>query len=110
MDDLKEKENSEAPEINKELLLDVLKTLTKLRKDLPYTMLLYVLDPKITMKFLDIFAGTTVTFPTQAELLECVTFAIVEKYGGYDETPKEVLNGLSRKRYNELRRAANIDD
>ncbi len=96
--------------INKELLLSILETLTKLRKDFPYTMLLYVLDPNTTMKFLDIFAGTTVTFPTQAELLECVTFAIVEKYGGYDEAPKEVLNGLTRKRYNELLRASRIDD
>ena len=108
MDEIKETDDEQ--EINKELLLDVLKTLTKLRKDLPYTMLLYALDPKTVMKFLDIFAGTTVTFPTQAELLECVTFAVVEKYGGYDEAPKEVLNGLSRKRYNELLRAANIDD
>ena len=96
--------------INKELLLDILGTLTKLRKDFPYTMLLYVLDPSTTMKFLDIFAGTTVPFPTRQELLECVTFAITQKYGGYDNTPKEVLNGLTKKRYNELCRAANIDN
>ncbi|MCM1323000.1 MAG: hypothetical protein NC218_02340 [Acetobacter sp.] len=98
------------PPVNKELLLDVLGTLTKLRKDFPYTMLLYVLDPQTVTKFLDVFAGTTVTFPTQQELLECVTFAIVQKYGGFDNAPKEVLNGLTKKRYTELLRAANIDD
>ena len=94
-------------EINKELLLDILETITKLRKDFPYTLLLYVLTPSQSMRFLDIFAGTTVTFPTQTELLECFTFAIVQKYGGYDLAPKEVLNGLTRKRYNELLSAVN---
>ena len=98
---------SQEKEINKELLLDILETVTKLRKDFPYTLLLYVLSPSQTMKFLDIFAGTTVTFPTQAELLECFAFAITQKYGGYDLTPKEVLGGLTRKRYNELLAAVN---
>lgn len=97
-------------DINKELLLEILGTLTKLRKDFPYTLLLYVLQPGQVMKFLDIFAGSTVTFPTPQELLECVTFAMVQKYGGYDKTPKEVLNGLSKKRYLELLSAYNKID
>ena len=96
--------------INKELLLDVLGTLTKLKKDFPYTMLLYVLDPKQIMRLLDIFEGTTVTFPTKEELLQCVTFAITQKYGGYDETPKEVLNGLTKRRYAELLSAITDND
>lgn len=96
--------------INKELLLEVLGTLTKLRKEFPYTLLLYILEPSQAMKFLDIFAGTTVTFPTQQELLECVTFSIVQKYGGYDKTPKEVLNGLTKRRYNELLSAIDISN
>lgn len=98
---------SDEKEINKELLLDILETITKLRKDFPYTLLLYVLTPNQAMRFLDIFAGTTVTFPTQTELLECFTFAITQKYGGYDLTPKEVLGGLTRKRYNEFLSAVN---
>lgn len=93
--------------INKELLLEILGTLTKLRKDFPYTMLLYVLSPDTLMRFLDVFSGTTVTFPTQKELLECITFAITQKYGGYDNTPKEVLNGLTKRRYTELLSAFN---
>ena len=94
-------------EINKELLLEVLGTVTKLRKDFPYTLLLYVLSPEQTMRFLDIFAGTTVTFPTQEELLSCFSFAIAQKYGGYDLAPKEVLGGLTRKQYNDFLSAVN---
>ena len=89
-------------DVNKELLLEVLGNLTKLRKDFPYTLLLYVLDPSQLTKFLDIFAGTTVTFPTQQELMECISFSIVQKYGGFDKAPKEILNGLTKRRYNEL--------
>lgn len=98
---------SDDKEINKELLLDILGTVTKLREDFPYTLLLYILSPSQAMKFLDIFAGVTVTFPTRDELLECFTFAITQKYGGYDQTPKEILGGLSRKRYNEMLDAIN---
>lgn len=89
-------------EINKELLLEILGNLTKLRKDFPYTLLLYALEPQQLTKFLDVFAGTTVTFPTQQELMECITFSIIQKYGGYEKTPKEILNGLTKKRYREL--------
>ena len=88
--------------ISKELLLDILGTLTKLRKDFPYTLLLYVLSPEELMKVLDIMQGSTIKFPTREELLELVTFSISQKYGSYEDTPKEVLNGLTRKRYNEL--------
>lgn len=100
MDNLKE-------EINKELLLEILETLTKIRKDFPYTILLHVLPQSQVMKLLDIFQGTTVTFPTQKELMDCVTFAITVKYGGYDQTPKELLNGFTRTRYKELLSAYN---
>ena len=89
-------------DVSKELLLEILGNLTKLRKDFPYTLLLYVLDPSQLTKFLDIFAGTTVTFPTQQELMECISFSIVQKYGGFDKAPKEILNGLTKRRYNEL--------
>lgn len=92
-------------DINKELLLDILETLTKLRKDFPYTLLLYVLEPDQLMKLLDVFAGTTVTFPTKQELLECITFSIIQKYGGWDKTPVEILSGISKKRYAELLKA-----
>ena len=88
--------------INKELLLDILETLSKLRKGFPYTMLLYVLPPDEVMKVLDIFAGTTVTFPTQQEFLECATFAIARQYDDFDKVPKEILNGLTKRRYKEL--------
>lgn len=89
-------------DINKELLLEILGTLTKIRKGFPYTLLLYVLQPAQVMHFLDIFQGSTVTFPTAQELMECVTFAIVQRYGGYDKAPKEALNGLTKRRYLEL--------
>lgn len=98
---------SDDQQINKELLLDILGTYSKLRTDFPYTLLLYVLEPKQVMKLLDVFAGTTVTFPTQSELLECITFSIIQKYGGWEAAPKEVLSGITRKRYNELLRAVN---
>lgn len=88
--------------IDKTVLLEVLTTLTKLRKDYPYTLLLYVMQPDQLMKVLDVFQGSTITFPTKEELLELVTFSIVKKYESYDKVPKEVLNGLTRKRYNEL--------
>lgn len=97
-------------DINKELLLEILGTLTKLRTAFPYTMLLYVLQPKDLMKLLDVFAGTTITFPTKDELMECITFSIVQKYGGYEQTPREVLNGLTKKRYLELLSAIDSDD
>ena len=97
-------------DINKELLLEILGTLTKLRKDYPYTLLLHILEPNQVMKFLDMFQGTTITIPTQQELLECVTFSMCQKYGGWDKTPKEALNGLTKKRYNELLSAINKID
>lgn len=89
-------------DINKELLLEILGTLTKLRNDYPYTLLLYVLTPEQLMKVLDVLQGSTITFPTRKELLELVTFSIAKKYESYDLVPKEILNGLTRKRYNEL--------
>lgn len=89
-------------QLNKELLLDLLSTLTKLRKDFPYALLLYALQPADLMRLLDVMQGATITFPTQGELLELVSFAATQKYGSYEATPKEVLNGLTKKRYNEL--------
>lgn len=94
-----------ADEISKEVLLQVLGTLAELRKKFPYTLLLHVLTVEQVMQFLDIFAGTTVTFPTQSELLECVTFSIVRKYDSYEVAPKEVVGGLTKQRYVELLRA-----
>ncbi len=89
-------------EISKELLLELLGTLSKLRKDFPFTLLLHVLSAEDTMKLLEIFAGTNVTFPTQKELLECISFCIVHKYGEYEKAPKEITSGISKRRYNEL--------
>lgn len=94
-------------EISKELLLDVLETLTKMRRAFPYTVLLYALEPKQVMTLLDVCQGTTITFPTQEELMRCVTFTLVQKYGSYDATPKELLNGLTRKQYNDILQAIN---
>ena len=88
--------------LNKELLLEVLGNLAKLRKAFPYTLLLYALSPKDVFNLLDIFQGTTITFPTKEELMDCVTFSIVQKYGGYDKTPKEVLNGLTKRKYKQM--------
>jgi predicted component of type VI protein secretion system len=99
-----------AGEISKELLLEILSTLTKLRKRFPYTLLLYVLTPEQLMRVLDVMQGATITFPTKQELLELVTFAIAKKYKSYDKVPKEVLNGLTRKRYNELDAAIQQSD
>ena len=93
--------------ISKELLLEILGNLSKLRKDFPYTLLLHILSVKETMDFLDIFSGCTVTFPTAKELMEVVTFSIVKKYGEYERIPPEVLNGLTKKRYRELLQAYN---
>lgn len=89
-------------DISKDLLLEILGTLTKLRKDFPYTLLLFALKPDDLMKLLDVMQGATITFPTKNQLLELVTFAIVKKYGSYDKAPAEVKNGLTRKRYNQL--------
>lgn len=89
-------------QVNKELLLDILATLTKLRKEFPYTLLLYALQPNDLMRVLDVMQGATITFPTREELLELVSFSASQKYDSYETTPKEVLNGLTRKRYNEL--------
>lgn len=104
-DELDKKKDPEM--ISKELLLEVLGNLAKLRKDFPYTLLLQTMDVKQAMDFLDIFSGCIVEFPKPSELMECVTFSIVKKYGDYDKIPQGVLNGLTRKRYNELLRAFN---
>ena len=91
-------------EVNKEVLLEVLGTLSALRKDFPYTLLLHVLTPEQVMSFLDVFGGTKVEFPTYQELLECVTFSVVRKYENFERAPKELTNGLSKSRYTELLR------
>lgn len=94
-----------AENISKEILLEVLGTLSQLRKNFPYTLLLHILSVEQALAFLDVFAGTEVKFPTQQELLECVTFSIIQKYGSYERAPKEIINGLSKRRYNELLQA-----
>lgn len=106
MDEL-DKPKAPPEKINKELLLEVLGNLSKLRKDFPYTLLLQFLTVNQAMDFLDIFSGCTVTFPTAAELMECVTFSVVKKYGDYEKIPPEVLNGLTKKRYRELLQSFN---
>ena len=95
---------------SKELLLELLGTLTKLRKNFPYTLLLYALNPKDLLELLDVMQGTTITFPTKQELLAVIGFAVSQKYGSYEATPKEVLNGLTKKQYNEFCRAMSDTD
>lgn len=89
-------------DVSKQLLLEILSTLTKLRKDFPYTLLLYVMEPDTLMRVIDIMQGATITFPTKEELLELISFSAAYKYGSYEEVPKEVLGGLTKKRYNQL--------
>lgn len=95
----------EQEHISKELLLDILGNYTKLRKAYPYTILLYALPPEEVMKLLDVCQGTTITFPTKKELLECISFSIVQKYGSYETTPQEVRGDLTKRRYVEMLRA-----
>lgn len=96
--------------INKELLIEVLEKLYKATKAYPYSALAYILKPNDLLNFLDYFGGTTLEIPTKEDFLKLVQVCLVDAVGDYDlakASNPEMLNGLSKVRYDKISKMLN---
>lgn len=97
--------------INKEILIGVLEKLYKSTKAYPYSALAYILKPEDLLNFLDYFGGTTLEIPTKEDFIKLVQTCLVDAIGGDYDLAKaanpEMLNGLSRVRYDKISKRIN---
>jgi len=96
--------------VNKELLIGVLEKLYKSTKAYPYSALAYILKPEDLLNLLDYFGGTTIEIPTKEDFIKLVQTCLVDAIGDYDTAKAanpEMLNGLSRVRYDKISKKIN---
>ncbi len=106
---LTEKEQEEfkkgPPNVNKQLLIEVLAKLYKAKPQYPYAALAYILKPEDLLNFLDYFGGTTIEVPTKEEFTRLVQVCLIDAVGDFDKAKAanhEMLAGLSRKQYERI--------
>lgn len=109
---IKEKEEIQKgpPNVNKQLLIEVLAKLYKAKSSYPYAALAYILKPDELLNFLDYFGGTTIEIPTKEDFTKLVQVCLVDAVGDFDTAKAanhDMLAGLSRKQYERISKRIN---
>lgn len=96
--------------VNKEILIKLLEKLYKSKRTYPYSALAFILKPNDLMNLLSYFGGTTIEIPTVEEFTHIVQVCLVDAIGDFDlakSANPEILNGLSKARYDRISKELN---